>query len=209
MKRFQAPPKIALRILEFLLPDKDREILIGDFSEEHIARQKSSTILNANIWYWKELLLSAPIYISFKIRPSKFRRHLMKISPFIRPGKMSAIWSMLFLLPATLLTIPGLIQSISGSDQLYDFLRQRLTFGEISLWDGLIHPAAVVFGLIIALLISVFSIIGLSFTNEEESLLGTLTMKKSTWNLFPLFLVLSFGIIIILYLIAENFGPFN
>ncbi len=131
----------------------------------------------------------------------------MNISPFIQPGKKSAFWSLLFLLPASLLAIPGLMQSISGADQLSTFLSQGMTFENFRLWDGLIHPATVLSGLFIAFLITFFSIIGLSFTNEEDSLIGTLTMKKSAWNLFPLFLVISFGSIIFLYMIAEKFGP--
>ena len=206
--KIHLPPKIAQNILALLLSDKDKEALIGDFAEEHALLQKTLSKFKANIWYWKELLLSAPILISFKIRPSKYRRQFMKISPFVQPGKKSAIWSLLFLIPTMLLAIPGILQSVSGSDQLYAFARQNLTFANFSLWDWLVHPALVLFGLLLAFLISLFSIIGISLVNEEDHLVSTLTVKKSAWNLFPLVLALFFGTIIFIYLLIENFGPF-
>ena len=103
MKKIQAPPVFAQDILSALSSKRDREIILGEFSEEHAKLQKSSKISSANFWYWKELLISAPILISVKIRLSLFRRQSMKIFRLIQPGKKSALWSLFFLLPAALL----------------------------------------------------------------------------------------------------------
>jgi hypothetical protein len=202
------PPKFAQKVLSLLLSSEHKEIILGDFSEEHVRLQKTSSHSRANLWYWKEFLLTLPILISFKIRPSKLRRQYMKISPFIRPGWKSAFWSFLFLAPATFLVMPGLLQSITGSDKLFTFLRQSFTFGSFSFWSLLIHPAVIIVGIFAALLLTMFSILDISLKSEKETLVTILAVKKSVWNLIPLALAIFFALVISLYLIAENFGPF-
>lgn len=50
-------PKLGWRILWFLLPDNDRESLVGDFDEIFREKIKDKGKLAAMFWYWSQVIL--------------------------------------------------------------------------------------------------------------------------------------------------------
>jgi putative ABC transport system permease protein len=53
------PPALALRLLEWTAPAADLECMLGDLEEEFAARARRGTA-GARLWFWKQVLLSAP-----------------------------------------------------------------------------------------------------------------------------------------------------
>ena len=57
------PPRIAASILRWILPPKDRDYLLGDYEEsfQRMLQEKGST--SASLWYWGQMMYTAPEYI--------------------------------------------------------------------------------------------------------------------------------------------------
>lgn len=71
MSRRDGPPRLARALLEWLLPADDAGSATGDLDEEY-ARYVRPTRgwVRANLWYWRQVLLSAPRMLSRR-RPSR------------------------------------------------------------------------------------------------------------------------------------------
>ena len=106
--------------------------------------------------------------------------------------------SVLLLIPALLLVIPGLIFSFSGSnvsDQLPAFV------------STLTSPWIVLSGLVLSLLLNMRSVGSMSLDNREGSLVASFEIKKSAVGLTLLGLALLLGLAIFAYLVVENILP--
>jgi putative ABC transport system permease protein len=53
-------PRLGRRILWFLLPDSERESLVGDFDEIYLEKIKDKGKLVALLWYWSQVILLVP-----------------------------------------------------------------------------------------------------------------------------------------------------
>lgn len=124
-------------------------------------------------------------------------------STLISPGRKSALWGFVFLVPALFVAVPGILFTLFGRANVFSGLQSYDT-----VWSALTHPAVVLGGLAIALLINLLSILSVSIENSADELKGKVLIKKSGWNIAPLVLGSVLGMIIFLYLVAENFGPF-
>ena len=60
---FKKPPKIAASILRCVLPPKDRDYLLGDYEESFQRKLEERSALSASIWYWGQLIHTAPQYL--------------------------------------------------------------------------------------------------------------------------------------------------
>ena len=57
------PPKIAASLFRWVLPPIDREYLLGDYEESFQRRLKEKGALSASLWYWGQLIYTAPEYL--------------------------------------------------------------------------------------------------------------------------------------------------
>jgi hypothetical protein len=57
--RSDIPPRLATWILARLVPNTDRDAVIGDLLEEHALRFRSESVPNASWWYWSQVSRSA------------------------------------------------------------------------------------------------------------------------------------------------------
>jgi len=64
-----SPPKLAQALLALSIPISNREPILGDFAEEYVRRSKQ-TGGSAQLWYWKQALLSFPYLIYGRIKAS-------------------------------------------------------------------------------------------------------------------------------------------
>ncbi len=56
------PPRIAAAILRWVLPSKDRNYLLGDYQESFQRKLEEGGALSASLWYWGQLMRTAPAY---------------------------------------------------------------------------------------------------------------------------------------------------
>lgn len=127
----------------------------------------------------------------------------MTDSKFLQSGRKTALWGFLFLIPAMFIAVPGILFSLFGYADAFDGLQRSLNF-----WDMLVHPAVVLGGLALAILINLLSVLKLNVASEGDEIVSTISVKKSAWNLVPLLLGGMLAAVIFLYLVAENLGPF-
>lgn len=62
------PPRIAIRLLEWLLPEEHRDALVGDLIEESALRARSSTRATATWWCWAQVVRSIPLVLCSTLR---------------------------------------------------------------------------------------------------------------------------------------------
>ncbi len=88
------PPRIAVSILRWVLPPKDREYLLGDYEESFQRKLQEKGALSASLWYWGQLIHTAPEYLleSFYWRLVMFKNYLKIASrSIVRQQLYSAI----------------------------------------------------------------------------------------------------------------------
>jgi hypothetical protein len=59
MKR-HSPPVLACQLLKFLLPESNREAILGDLIEEYALRVESASAVAAPRWFWAQACRSVP-----------------------------------------------------------------------------------------------------------------------------------------------------
>lgn len=64
----ETPPRIAIRLLELLLPEEDRDAVVGDLIEESALRTRASTRAAAAWWYWGQVARSIPLVLWSQLR---------------------------------------------------------------------------------------------------------------------------------------------
>jgi hypothetical protein len=62
------PPRTAIRLLEFLLPEEDREAVVGDLIEESAHRARVSSRAIAAWWCWWQVARSIPLVLWSALR---------------------------------------------------------------------------------------------------------------------------------------------
>jgi ABC-type antimicrobial peptide transport system permease subunit len=72
------PPRLAISILKCVLPPNDQEHLLGDYEESFHRKLEEKNALSASLWYWGQLLHTAPEYIleSFYWRIVMFKNYV-------------------------------------------------------------------------------------------------------------------------------------
>jgi hypothetical protein len=66
-----ALPRVAIRLLECLLPEGDRDAIVGDLIEESALRARASTRTTTAWWCWGQVARSVPLVLWSELR----RRH--------------------------------------------------------------------------------------------------------------------------------------
>jgi drug/metabolite transporter superfamily protein YnfA len=62
------PPRIAIWLLESLLPEEDRDAVVGDLIEESALRARASTRATATWWCWGQVARSIPLVLWSDLR---------------------------------------------------------------------------------------------------------------------------------------------
>lgn len=70
------PPRIAIRLLESLLPEEDRDAVVGDLIEESALRARASTRATATWWCWGQVARSIPPVLWTDLRRGHWFRTL-------------------------------------------------------------------------------------------------------------------------------------
>ena len=190
------PPRLAERLLGWL---DAPEHIIGDFAEEFELVVLGNGRYSATIWYWRQLIFSTPTLCQ--------RRWQTIMTTLTKREKQNLILSVLLLIPAMLIGVPGLLFSIFGwagpMNSVFGVLESSATLS----W--LIHPLTVMGGIAVALLLTAWPVIRLE-VNGQQDLLISLTIRKGYWlHLVVLGTAVFFILLIFAYLLAENFGVFN
>jgi hypothetical protein len=58
--RRRPPPRVANWLLGRLLPERDREVVMGDLVEEYALRARSASRVTVSHWYWGQVCRSIP-----------------------------------------------------------------------------------------------------------------------------------------------------
>ena len=199
---FFGAPKLAEHILILLLMPEDAETVLGDFAE--ICGQQNSQ-RQANSWYWKETFRSAPALLGHKLS-RQFERSFTVMNKNIGLHNKNYLWiSLAALIPALLLIIPGLSQSLGymTPNNAMDNLYASAPYLEI-----LRSPALLLGGLLLAFILNLLSALTLRFERGTDGLTGVITFKPVLihWAFIGMSLLMV-GVILV-YAFFENFGPF-
>ena len=197
------PPALAKRILTWLLAQEDMESVLGDFAEIYHAQRDPQ---RADTWYWKEIFRSAPALLQLKLS-RQFERSFTVMNKNMELHNKNFLWlSLVALIPALMLIIPGLLQSLFGNlgpNNALDNLYANAPYLEI-----LRSPVLLLGGLLLAFLLNLFPALTLRFEQGPEGLTGVCTFKSVLihWAVVGMSLLMV-GIITV-YVFLENFEPF-
>lgn len=74
------PPRLAERLLSAVLPNDDRDEILGDLAESYAVRAPHG-LLSANVWYWAQVLM-VPAWLlgsgfaALRVEPAEVNRTL-------------------------------------------------------------------------------------------------------------------------------------
>ena len=200
---FFRPPRLAERILSLLLMPEDSETVLGDFAE--ICGQQDNQ-RQAHIWYWKETFLSAPALLGLKLT-RQFEKSFTVMNKNMGLHNMNCLWvSLIALIPALMLIIPGISQSLLGAmgpNNALDNLYANAPYLEF-----LRSPILLLGGLLLAFILNLLPALTLHFERGPEGLTSVITFKPVLihWTIIGMSLLMVGTILI--YAFVDNFGPF-
>lgn len=197
-------PWLAERLLVAILPAVQHDEVLGDLAENYAAEVAERGELSARVSLWSEVLLSLPAFFLFSTQSPQLGSQTVNGNMIFREGKTTAALSALFLLPAALIVIPGLLFSFFGKP-VEATLNTIPGFAQLAAWVD--NPWVVLGGLAIGLLLNLLALANIKFEVTKDKYQATASLKKNAWNLALLALAAFFGIALMLYLIGENILP--
>lgn len=121
-----------------------------------------------------------------------------------RRDKQYFVFGVLLLIPALLLGVTGVLHSIFGISGPMHSLFDSVGSRPLLAW--VVHPVVILGGLAAAFVLNALPVLQISLRNQEEALVGSLTIRKGYWlHLGVLATAVLFLLIIFLYLLVENF----
>ncbi|MDA1330184.1 MAG: permease prefix domain 2-containing transporter [Chloroflexi bacterium] len=199
-----APPQLAVKILRALLPTAAGEALLGDLAEIYQGWVEEQGLGIANRWYWFEIFSAAPALVLHLLKTTNIWRQTVNGPSFVQSGRKTALWSALFLIPAVLLVIPGLMDSLLGSNGGYQLVARIPFLQGRELLDS---PWIIIGGLTIAIALNLLAILNVKNESSDTVWRVAVEIRKNAWNLIPVVFAAMLGTTIFLYLIGENLGP--
>lgn len=112
--------------------------------------------------------------------------------------------ALLFLLPALLIVIPGLLFSFFGKP-IEASLNSIPVAAQLLAWVD--NPFIVLGGLFLALVINLLAVVQIRFENLPDAYRASFTIKRKTGNLILLGLAACLTIALVAYAIGENLLP--
>ena len=194
------PPRLAERFLTSILTQENSEAVLGDFEELFYTNVNASNVRKAKTWYWFQVFRSAPFLIGIKLS-DQFGRSFTTMIKNMNLHNKSSLWiSLLAVIPALLLVIPGLIQSGFGSTEPNDAISANVP-------RFVFQPAILLGGLLLAFVLNVIPALKLRFERQPEGLTSVITFRPVLLHwIFVGVSVLMVGIILV-YAFFENFTP--
>jgi len=186
------PPRIAEVLLHWLgTPD----YIIGDFVEGFESVMVRNGRFRATVWFWQQLIRSTPTLCQ--------RRWQIMMKALTKRDKQLFVFGVFLLIPALLIGVTGVLHSVFGistpMNNMFDFLYSS------PLLAWIVHPAVILGGLAAAFLLNALPVVQISVRNQEEVLVGSLTIRKGYWlHMGVLATAVLFLLGIFLYLLAEN-----
>ena len=205
MPSFLQPPRLAERLLASILTPDDAEAVLGDFAELFNTNAYQSNLQKAQFWYWIQTFKSAPSLIRLKLSNELERRMETMIKNLNLHNKSSLWISLIALIPALLLVIPGIMQSGLGYLGPNDALDTM--FAKAPALQILLSPIVLLGGLLLAFILNLTPAIKLRFERQPEGLISVITFKPVILHwIFVGISLLIVGIILV-YAFFENFAP--
>jgi hypothetical protein len=205
MPSFLQPPRLAERLLASILTPDDAEAVLGDFAELFNTNAYQSNLQKAQFWYWIQTFKSAPSLIRLKLSNELERRMETMIKNLNLHNKSSLWISLIALIPALLLVIPGIMQSGLGYLGPNDALDTM--FAKAPALQILLSPIVLLGGLLLAFILNLTPAIKLRFERQPEGLTSVITFKPVILHwIFVGISLLIVGIILV-YAFFENFAP--
>lgn len=203
MIRLPSPPASAQRLLQAVLPQPMADALLGDLEEhfQQLAAQRGTA--QARCWYWQEALLSLPRLTLYALEIGELRRISVTGPISARQPIWGTALSLLFLLPALLIVIPGLLFNLTGVDlpkQLGNLVGPRLK-------SWIDTPWIVLGGLVVVLAINVLAVAVIKVENTGEAVRLTLEVKKRIANLILFALALFWVLVFLVIYSPKIFFP--
>jgi len=91
-------PKLAIRLLESLLPEENRDAVVGGLIEESALRARASTRASAAWWYWGQVARSVPLVLWSELRQGHRLRTLsVAILAYIAASILESVGTSLLL----------------------------------------------------------------------------------------------------------------
>ena len=205
MNNIYHPPTLGEAVISLLLTKENSDEILGDLAEMFNAHGHRSSLRKAQLWYYLQIVRSAPSLMQVKLS-NTLQRSFESMSTNLNSHNKSSLWiSLIAIIPALVLVIPGVLQSGLGY-QGANVARDAL-FTTVPALELLINPIILLGGLLLAFVMNFLPAITFRFERKPEGLTSTITFKPAIlhWVLIGAS-VLLVGIILI-YAFVENFGP--
>lgn len=205
MKTTLRPPKSAERMLAFLLTPDNSESILGDFAEMFNEHASQGNIRKACTWYVMQVLMSTPSLVNLKLS-DLFERSFKTMTGNFGMHKKSSLWiSLIALIPALILIIPGILQSGFG----YLVLNERLDtlYADAPALKIVTAPVILLGGIFLAFVLNAIPAIRLRFERQPEGLTSVITFKPLLWHWIFIGLSILMAGILLTYGILENRIP--
>jgi hypothetical protein len=169
------PPRAAERFLTLLLTQDASESVLGDFSELFNVKARQSSLRKAQLWYWIQIFNSAPCLIRLKLS-NELERKLETMIKNLNLHNKSSLWvSLIALIPALLLVIPGIMQSGLGYFGPNEALGAM--FAKAPALEILLSPVVLLGGLLLAFILNLTPAVKLRVERQAEGLTSVITFK--------------------------------
>jgi len=204
-KKFLQPPQLAERLLASILTPDEAEAVLGDFAELFNSNAYQSNVQKAQFWYWIQTFKSAPSLIHLKLSNELERRMETMIKKLNLHNKSSVWVSLIALIPALLLVIPGIMQSGLGYFGLNEAL--DVLFAKVPALEILLSPFVLLGGLLLAFILNLAPAVKLRVERQPEGLTSGITFKPVILHWVFVGMSLLMVAIILVYGFFENFAP--
>ena len=114
MKNIYHPPAFGETVISLLLTEENSEEILGDLAEMFNAHGHQGNLRKAQIWYYLQVARSAPSLLQIKLS-NIIQRSFDTMSTNLNSHNKSSLWiSLIAIIPALVLVIPGILQSGFG-----------------------------------------------------------------------------------------------
>lgn len=203
MNRF-LPTRIAERLMTSKLPSDSRDAILGDLQErfDQITVEQGRAV--ASLWYCVESVRTMSSFMLYSLETSTLRRRTVTGTFFYRERGWTALLSILFLLPAMLIVIPGLLFEAFGKP-VEASMNSIPGLAALRAWSD--SPWMVLGGLGIVLLINLIAILRVDIKSSEQEMQTILIWKRNNTSILFLFLAMLVALVLLGYGVVENLLP--
>lgn len=199
------PPKLAELFLMSMLIPGEKEVVLGDFEELFHKILGHSNVRKARSWYWMQVCRSAPALIQLKLSNEFERSFTTMIKNMNLHNKPSLLISLIALIPALIVIIPGIMQSGFGYFEANKAL--DATWVKVPVLKTLISPVVLLGGLFLIFILNAIPAMKLRFERQPEGLTSVITFKPVPLHwIFVGLSILMVGILLT-YSLFENRIP--